>query len=53
MTKHSDHRDQSDEAVGTEPPPPFGGSWRRLYTYVLVNLAAHVLLFYIFTRAFS
>ncbi len=36
-----------------EPPPPFGGSWRRLYTAVLINLAVLVVLFYLFTRYFG
>ena len=35
-----------------EEPPPFGGSWGTLYAAVLVNLAALVALFYLFTRAF-
>ena len=35
-----------------EEPPPFGGSWRALYAAVLINLAALVALFYVFTRAF-
>ena len=34
-----------------EPPPPVGGSWRNLYAVVLLNLAALVVLFYLFTRA--
>lgn len=36
-----------------EAPPPFGGSWRVLYAAVLLNLAVLVVLFYLFTRAFS
>jgi hypothetical protein len=36
-----------------EEPPPFGGSWRTLYAAVLLNLAALVLLFQLFTRAFG
>jgi hypothetical protein len=35
-----------------EEPPPFGGSWKTLYAAVLLNLAALVALFYLFTRAF-
>jgi hypothetical protein len=35
-----------------EEPPPFGGSWAKLYTVVLLNLAVLVVLFYVFTRAF-
>lgn len=35
-----------------EPPPPLG-SWRRMYAAVLLNLALLVLLFWLFSRAFS
>ncbi|HEX8283817.1 MAG TPA: hypothetical protein VF588_10705 [Pyrinomonadaceae bacterium] len=35
-----------------EAPPPVGGSWRNLYAAVLLNLAALIVLFYLFTRAF-
>ncbi|HEY0173258.1 MAG TPA: hypothetical protein VGB98_19775 [Pyrinomonadaceae bacterium] len=35
-----------------EEPPPVGASWRNLYAAVLLNLAALVALFYLFTRAF-
>jgi hypothetical protein len=47
-----------DEAVAgrrshaTEEPPPFGGRWENLYLAVLLNLAALVVLFYLFTRVF-
>jgi hypothetical protein len=44
--------DQKDSAEVTEEPPPFGGSWRVLYALVLAWLAAQVVLFYLFTRAF-
>jgi hypothetical protein len=44
--------DETHTDVATEEAPPFGGSWRRLYAVVLVNLAVLVVLFYIFTRAF-
>ena len=35
-----------------EEPPPVGGSWKTLYTVVLLNLALLVVLFYLFTRTF-
>jgi hypothetical protein len=35
------------------PPPPILGSWRNLYAAVLLALAAEVVLFYVFTRAFA
>jgi hypothetical protein len=36
-----------------EEPPPILGTWRRLYTAVLVYLAVLIVLFYVFTRAFN
>lgn len=56
MTKNETTSDESN-AVGrlpydAEEPPPFGGSWKALYAAVLINLAALVALFYLFTRAF-
>ena len=54
MTKKTG--DENDDAVrpshSAEEPPPFGGAWKKLYAAVLVNLAALVALFYLFTRAF-
>jgi len=35
-----------------EEPPPTGGSWNALYAVVLATLAALVVLFHLFTRAF-
>lgn len=35
-----------------EEPPPFLGSWRRVYFAVLVYLAALIFIFYLFTVAF-
>jgi hypothetical protein len=34
-------------------PPPFLGTWRRVYIAVLLYLASLIVLFYVFTRAFS
>jgi hypothetical protein len=45
-------RDEKTERAPREEPPPVGGSWRNLYAAVLLNLAALVVLFYLFTRAF-
>lgn len=36
-----------------EDRPPFLGSWRNIYTAVLLYLAGLILLFYLFTRVFS
>jgi hypothetical protein len=42
-----DHlRDVPDE------PPPFLGTWRRVYVAVLVYLAVIISAFYLFTRAY-
>ncbi len=41
------------ESNDTDESPPFGRSWTTLYVVVLVNLAVLILLFYLFTRAFS
>ena len=34
-------------------PPPFLGTWRRVYTVVLVYLVCVIVAFYIFTRTFA
>jgi hypothetical protein len=44
---------REERHMGEEEPPPIGGSWLVLYAIVLLNLAALVFLFFIFTRAFS
>ena len=45
--------DMTDEPrARDEEQPPFGGRWENLYLAVLLNLAALVVLFYLFTRAF-
>jgi hypothetical protein len=36
-----------------DEPPPFGGSWRVLYTIVLMWLVVLIAVFYIFTKAFA
>ncbi|HSW49495.1 MAG TPA: hypothetical protein VLH09_04935 [Bryobacteraceae bacterium] len=36
-----------------EEPPPFLGSWRRLYAAVLAWLALLILLFFWFAREFA
>lgn len=42
-----DHRDIIDE------PPPFLGTWRRVYIAVLCYAAVLISLFYLFARAFA
>jgi len=46
-------RERKNEHLDDDPPPPIGGSWRNLYATVLVALAVMIVLFYLFTRAFS
>ena len=36
-----------------EEPPPFLGTWRRVYTVVIIYLVTIILLFYVFERAFT
>jgi hypothetical protein len=38
---------------GENEKPPVFKSWKRLYIFVLVQLAVLILLFYIFTKAFE
>jgi len=35
-----------------DEPPPFLGSWKRIYVAVLVYLCVIVSVFYLFTRAY-
>lgn len=43
---------QRQRAVSDEPPP-FLGKWPRVYAAVLIYLAALILLFYVFAKAFT
>ena len=36
-----------------EEPPPFLGTWKRVYLAIVVYLAAVITLFYLFTRAYQ
>jgi hypothetical protein len=42
-----------DRAQMPDEPPPFLGTWPRVYAAVLVYLALLIVLFYVFTRMFS
>jgi len=45
-----------DDGLENPPEPddrPPLGSWRRMYTLVLANLALLIVLFYVFTRSFD
>jgi hypothetical protein len=35
-----------------DEPPPFLGTWRRIYVGVLIYLVVIVVAFYLFTRAY-
>ena len=35
-----------------DEPPPFLGTWRRVYAAVLIYLAALIAAFYVFSRSF-
>jgi hypothetical protein len=36
-----------------DDPPPFLGSWNRIYTAILLYLVCLIALFYVFTRSFN
>jgi hypothetical protein len=42
-----------DRAEMPDGPPPFLGTWPRVYAAILIYLAALIVLFYTFTRFFS
>jgi hypothetical protein len=42
-----------DRSERSEEPPPFLGSWRRVYLAVIVWLALLIVLFYAFSRRFA
>ena len=35
-----------------DDPPPFLGTWKRVYVAILIYLAVIIALFYVFTRAY-
>jgi hypothetical protein len=45
--------DQSLHNDTEEEKPPILSSWRRLYSLVLLNLIALIVIFYIFTQIFQ
>ena len=42
-----------DEKPVIDEPPPFLGTWRRVYIMVICYLAVLITLFYILTRSFA
>jgi hypothetical protein len=45
--------DAPDEKPVIDEPPPFLGSWRRVYVMVVCYLGVLIGLFYLFTRRFA
>jgi len=41
------------EPIHQEEQPPIGGTWRRLYTAVLVVLVIYIVVFWIFTKVYE
>jgi hypothetical protein len=39
--------------VTEEEPPPFLGTWRRVYIFVICYLAVLIVVFYLFARTFN
>lgn len=39
--------------IPDDEPPPFLGSWRRVYTFTLAFLGGLIAAFYAFSRAFA
>lgn len=49
-----DEPENQDQAKDERPdPPPFFKKWSTMYWVVIGNLALLVILFYLFTKAFS
>jgi hypothetical protein len=48
-----DHRPPATGHAPPEDPPPLGRSWAALYAVVAGTLAALIVLFTLFTRAFE
>ena len=43
----------TDKKEILDEPPPFLGTWGRVYRFVLVYLAAIIFLFWLFTKHYS
>ena len=43
----------ADRSQIPDDPPPILGSWRNVYTAILLYLAFIIVSFYVFTRIFS
>ena len=49
----TEHEARPDRAGQPEEPPPFLGTWRRVYLAVIGWLALLILVFYLFARRFA
>ncbi len=45
--------DSSQKINSDNNPPPVMKTWKRLYSFVFINLVLLVLIFYLFTKAFE
>ena len=43
----------TEERQILDEPPPFLGTWRRVYRFVLIYLAAVIFLFWLFTKQYA
>jgi hypothetical protein len=53
MPLHDGAGGQAEATASHDEPPPILGSWRNLYTVVLVWLTVLIVVFYFFTQYFS
>ena len=49
----TDSAAKPDQPGELEEPPPFFGTWRRVYLAVIAWLALLIVLFYLFAREFT
>lgn len=47
------HLPEQMKKVVVDEPPPFLGTWRRVYTVVVCYLAFVIVVFYLFSRAYA
>jgi hypothetical protein len=47
------HTTRAGPETGKEEPPPFLGSWRRIYIAIVIYLVTVIALFGLFTRSLN
>jgi hypothetical protein len=56
LHKHASHSQTPPapvhSAAGEDEPPPFCGTWPRLYAAIVIYLSTVITIFYLFTRAY-